>query len=373
MRHKNFLRSAVVSAAIAIAIGSFVYASDIDDPVTSSVTIFTLTDYIEDFGNGTNAGGILRAFGHENVLGENVGAMLSNGVGQGREAATDSSDGSIRLQTDTDGFGATAAESFVGFSKDFSGIKLSSGADIVLDVSSTSPGNGFNAISYWVKNNGSFAGSDAEVVLEVVVGDGGDITPDDETDTFTGSTWTQSDPLVVAELVADSNNNNFQRVVVNLVGTVPGVAGGLARSVGPTDADADTEISDALLSNITAINVVMRIPDESSDTTAQRSVFVDDINFFENLQISLEYVDRFFAKSGESSAVFTLKVTVEQNNSGVEQPITITTTGAGTLDDGNGASGNPSIDTTTAADGTLMFTYSVPDAAEVAALTVDLR
>ncbi len=333
-------------------------AQGISDPDTQPVTTFLLVDFVDNFENGVNAGGVLKVFGNENVRDDSADTTAESSGRMGTDTA-------FRLKTAATGFGLAAdGENFVGFSKDINDILLSDGSQAKIDASS------FNALSYFFKPVSSFAGTEIEVGIQLVIGDGGDTTPANTTDSFTGSTWTQTDGVRLAGITNPGNNNGFTRVVTNLIGSVAGETAGFQRVVGPTVGTDQETLNSTLLADISAVNIVLSTNNDGTDVASvAREILVDDINFFENLTVELAVVNSVFAKSG-SGFVFDLLATAKQSGALANNiNLTVTTTGAGTLALPNGGEtgvgGNPT--------GQVAIQYTVSSIAEIAEIKVEVQ
>jgi hypothetical protein len=266
-----------------------VIAVDIDSTQVDPVTIFILQDYVDNFEHGFSAGGPLTAFG--NVLGQ---FQIVENAGQGGQGAA------VQLYTVGTGFGATTSQQFIGFNKKIDPTTLVDAANAKFDA------NNFNAISYFIKdatgNSPTVANSPVDIVLEITIGDGGDTSPEDTSDTKTGSTWTQKVPIKLADL-----NSSFTRVVSLLDNS------DFTRSVNPTDVDTHTDLS-TLKSDITAVTITML---GNNETGKIRGIMVDDINFFDNNVMTVKQ-DRVFVKS-DGSTIVTVTATVK-DAAGAGQP-----------------------------------------------------
>ena len=243
-------------------------AQDVSDPEVPEQRVFILQDMVDDFNFGLNAGGELRGFG--NVLGE-FSIREGEGIYSGT-TANGSIDSAAILATVPNGFGGEVGQDFIGFSKTFA---LST--DPVTGETSNAIGaRGFSGISYFVKNDGDNSASITTVAVELVVGDGGDITPNNPNDNFTGSTWTQTQPVALKDIAGDTAFNNYQRIVVNLEGSFEGVPNGFKRTTGPSEGSTQTTLTEELLQQVTAVNIVML---SNTDINERRAIFVDNIVF----------------------------------------------------------------------------------------------
>lgn len=254
--------------------------SQIDSPDVGSQTIVILQDFVDDFDHGDDAGGNLLPFG--NVLDEDTSGIVED---EGREGAGDFG---FQVSTVSTGFDTLANEgNFVGLAKDVGEVTLTNGDEARFDAS------GFNAISYFIRNPGAVgAGSPVTAQLELVIGDGGG-NPD--TTSVGGSTWAQSIPINFADLT-----NTYERVILTLDNV------NFVRTVGPSNGDAIPTDIVPLLNDISAVNVTML---SNGETGTQRSIQVDDINFFDNNVLTITQ-DRVFAKSdGSTDVVITATIT----------------------------------------------------------------
>ena len=296
----NFVSVSVfmILAAFSSVIHS-VSGQGVDEPAIFGQRLFILQNYVENFNNGLNAGGELIGFG--NVLEQ---FTIQDGEGNTLKAHPVSGiDAAGHVATVATGFGTGTGEDFIGFSKTFT---TSTNPDTG-ETSNTIDASNFNAISYFVKNDSDNSASSAGVSLQLVIGDGGDITPNDNTDTFTGSTWEQTDAKPLSGIVGNPDNNNFERIVLGLQGTVAGVTGGFKRTIGPTDGATHSELTSDLLAQVSAVNIVVNSGGESG---TPRSIFVDDINFFDNFILNVTQ-DRVFSKA-DGTTVVTVTATLTQ-------------------------------------------------------------
>ncbi len=313
-------------------------AESIDSPRSDAAVSFLLTDYIENFNNGDSAAGKLIPFGTVRdplVLEDSAGRTGTTG------------DAAALLKTVTGGFGSGEGENFIGFSMDVTSVLLESGTGATIDAS------GYNSISYFIKNQTDNSGSTVTAALELVVDDGsGNLT-----------TWKQSPVVNLGALTVSGNNNGFTRFVLALkANNSNSVDGGFVKEGGT----GSETLTSADLSKISKVNMVMAA---NGDTTTQRGIYVDDINFFDNVNIQIVHVDRIFAKSG-SGGVFTLKAKLDRNGVPANDLAITVSDNNGNGDivftHGNVSGGGDN------ADGEVEFTYSVPDVSEIAEITVEL-
>ena len=330
---KNCYTFAVTIMLGIVALSSRTYAQGVDDPVIISQRVFILQNYVDNFNFGSNAGGELNGFG--NVI---EALTLEDGEGNGLETHPSTGvDTAARLATQDTGFGTGEGEDFILLQKTFA---TSTDPDSG-ETSNTIDASAFNAISYFVKNDSDNGSSSATVAIEILVSD----------DTGT-STWTQTVPKAISS-IATGSNNDFERIVVALEGTVDGVANGFERTDG-----AHTELTSTLLQNITAVNVLMKSEGESG---TPRSIFVDDINFFNNFNLLVEQEKVFNIADG--STVIQVTATLTDANGGVEdQDICFTVTNKDE---------NSQTCLMTDVDGKAAFNYTVTDSTDIVTIDVE--
>ncbi len=319
-----------------VVMGQGVNSTQIDP-----VSVFVLQDYVDNFNHGLNAGGPLTPFG--NVVDVNQFKTLENA---GRLGAGDAA---IQLYTVGTGFGATTSQQLIGFLKKIDPLNLTDAANAKFDVT------GYNAISYYIKdatgNSPSVANSPVDIVIEIVVGNGGDITPENPNDSFTGSTWTQSVPVKLSDLTS-----SYTRIVSQLDNS------DFTRSVAPTNRESETDFS-LLKNNITAVGITIR---GNGDTGKQRGVLIDDINFFNNNVLTVKQDKVFVKGDGSATVTLTAKVTnatgVGQN--GVNLRFTV-----------NPGRANQVIDDTKTTDssGVATYTYTATSIADIVEIKVEQR
>ena len=310
-----------------------IHAQGVDSPVIINQQVFVLQNYVDNFNFGLNAGGELNGFG--NVIDP---LTLEDGEGNGLEPHPSTSvDTAARLATQATGFDSGEGEDFILLQKTFATSTDPSSAE----TSNTIDASDFNAVSYFVKNDGNNSGSSATVAIEVLVTD----------DTGT-STWTQTVAKAI-ENIATGANNDFERIVVALEGTVEGVASGFQRSDGP-----HTELTKELLENVTAVNVLMK---SEGETDTQRSIFVDDINFFNNFNLVVEQNKVFNIADG--TTVIEVTATLTDAAGGVEgEDICFTAVNK---------AGSSETCMATGADGKAIFNYTVTDSTDI--VTIDVK
>ncbi len=288
--------------------------------------IFVLADFVENFEQGEMAGGTLSVFG--NARDEAVD-VLQDGL-----ARAGSGDTVAVLATGSTGF--TAADNAIVLSKTFASVLSGGSPTTTIDASD------FNAVSYWIRNS---AASASQVVLELIIGDGGGF------DGSTGSTWRQA---VAADVPTD-----WTRVVRHLDDTE------FTRTTAHSGGGATLDRT-----MISAVNIVF----VGNEVGGAQTLLVDDVNFFRNTRIKVQYVDRVFAKGG-SDTVFTLVATVDTNDAlEVNFPLRVSTLGDGTLEDESSNTGdkdNPLV-IMTDDSGQARFTYSAVSHPEVGEIVVEV-
>ena len=166
----------------------------------------------------------------------------------------------------------------------------------------------YKSVSYYVKNAGDTSYSDASIALELVIGDGGDITPTDDSDNFTGSVWSQAIPKPISNIKGKSEYNGYERIDLMLQGSINGVRDGFKRTIGPTDKTLHTQLTPDLLKQVTAVNIVMHSGGESG---IRRAIFIDDISF-SNFNLLVEQ-ERVFTKS-DGTPVIKFMTTLTTNS-----------------------------------------------------------
>ena len=229
-------------------------ANDGSSP-SAEARITALVDLVDNYEHGLTAGANAGDhFGFGLDLLDPGGFELVSGQGLFNSTAA-------RLSTDDNGFGGSST--VIGYLKRFA---------LSIDAS------GCPTIRYWVKNDTENCNSNVSVLLELVVGDGGDMNRSDENNSFTGSTWTQFTPQRLSDLEqCDTGGvDGFTKVDVNLEGSFVGVVGGFSRTVAPSNFGDQFDLTDELLRDITAVNIIMS---RNGDTGVQRAILVDNILF----------------------------------------------------------------------------------------------
>ena len=282
-----------------LLVTSVVHAQTIDTPMILTERRYVLQNFVDNFNFGLKAGGELRPFG--NVLGEFV---LRDGAGN-RLHPKSEVDTAAYLSTTDKGFGTGSNQDFIGFSKKFA---ESTNLESKI-VSNAINASEYKSISYYVKNAGDTSYSDATVALELVIGDGGDITPTDDSDSFTGSVWSQTIPKSISNIKGKSEYNGYERINMTLKGSIKGIKDGFKRTIGPTDKTLHTKLTSDLLKQVTAVNIVMHSGGESG---IPRAIFIDDISF-SNFNLLVEQ-ERVFTKP-DSTSVIKFMTTLTTNSS----------------------------------------------------------
>ncbi|NKB80326.1 MAG: hypothetical protein GKS05_00225 [Nitrospirales bacterium] len=285
-----------------LLVASIAPAQTIDVPIMAPKRVFVLQNYVDNFNFGLKAGGELRPFGK--VLGEFV---LQDGVGNRlKPHSVTGVDTAAYLSTIDEGFGASSNQDFIGFSKRFA-----TATNLESKLSSnTIDASGFKSISYFVKNAGDTSYSEASVSLELVIGDGGDVTTTDNEDKFTGSVWGQAAPKPIASIKGNSEYNEFERIDLTLNGSIKGIKGGFKRIIGPTDKTTHTNLTSELLKQITGVNIVMHSGGESG---IRRAILVDDISF-SNFSLVVEQ-EKVFTKPDNTTTIIKFITTLTTNSS----------------------------------------------------------
>ena len=390
MKHLLSLMGIVFALLIAVANTSI--AQDIDTPETQEVTLHVLVDFVENFERGEDAGGDLLSFGQEDDTANDPNREAILGTFEIQAGEGRSGDSAVFLSTSVNGFGVDSGENFIGFSKNVSSIIIEDGINPPTPATITA--NLYSAFSYFLKPVSDFSGTTIEVVAELVIGDGGDITPQDTTDNFTGSTWTQANPVVLSSLTPDAGTNNgFVRSVVDLVGNVAGIDGGFERSVGPSVGTNDEELTSALLAQVAAVNIVMRTrvnaatDPGNADFSTVAEIRVDDINFFDNPKIDVIHVSNIFGKSATvdptvdgDGALFEFKAILSGYDPTLTTPplLELTKIGAGFLngdadDTVNSVDLQPVEVQASPPVAEVNFIYRAKDVSEIAEFTVNLK
>ena len=304
---RSFL-SIMIALLSTPGIFSQLYAQEIDAPVITAKRLFVLQNYVDNFNFGLKAGGELRAFG--NVLGEFT--LLKGQGNQLKPHPKTGIDTAAYLATIDEGFGTEPGRNFIGFSKTFA---MSTDPE-TKSISNTIDASGFNSISYFVRNDGDNSQSKAFLTLELIIGDGGDNTPLDTTDHFTGSVWTQTTPKAIADINGNSEQNGYERIVLALEGSTTGIENGFRRTISPTDRSTHLELTDDLLRHVTGVSFVMHSGGESG---TRRALFIDDINFFNfNLEVAQEKV---FTKPDGTATIKFMTTLTKSGGPGVGENI----------------------------------------------------
>ena len=346
----NKLANSLFTLALLIGMNSLsisVMGQGVDDPVVLDQRIFVLQNYVDNFNFGLNAGGELSGFG--NVLGE-FSLQDNQGAGKSFHPVTNV-DAAAQLATVETGFSTDPGGDFIGFSKTFA----TSTDEGTGTSTNTIDASSFNAISYFVKNFGDNSDSSATVAVELVIGDGGDTTPADPNDVFTGSTWSQTTPKPLNSIVTGANND-YERVVVALEGSTEGAPGGFRRTVGPTDGNSQTTLTPDLLQQIAGVNITVNSGGESG---IPRTILIDDINFFDNFNLELRQ-DRVFTKATGTGTVTVTAILTRGNAAAPDVEICFIV---------NQDTANP-VCLTSDINGAAFFTYNITSETEI--VTIDV-
>ena len=214
--------------------------------------IVALVDYIDNYEQGLTAGAAVGDhFGFGNDLKDPGGFTLVTGEGRRNSTAA-------RLSTREEGF--RVGNAAIGYQKKF-----------VLPIDAS----GCSALRYWLKNDTDNSSSDASVLVELIIGDGGDPDLSDDNKDFTGSTWVQTSPQLLRDL-PNGSTNEFTSIDVLLQGEILGAPNGFRLTVAPSIFNSQIELDDSLLQDITAVNIVML---RNGEEGSKRSIYVDDVLF----------------------------------------------------------------------------------------------
>lgn len=334
LRPTQFLIVLVTCMSVPFLSREALAQSDISAPVVFPESVFVLQDFVDNYERGLNAGGTHVAFGQD--LGQ-----FGIAAGLGRNGGN-----AAMLQTDADGFAAGAG--FIGFGKKF--------------AASTAPDNSqrhtinasaFNAISYWVRANGPDPGS--TVQIQLTIDKGGDFQRDDQgepidvdgdndldsADRLPGSTWTQTLAVPVTQ--------QYKRITRRLT----------AVDFTRTITKSEGETFD--LTRIAAVDILLNA---TTAQTGQRTLLVDDVNFFTNLRTVEVTQSAVFSPANGTQAI-AITATVKENGlpkDGVALTFTLIQTGNGALSKTREVTAN---------GGKAVATYTAGTLADIAEIRVE--